>query len=113
MGRKVEIGRTDVATYLGGIVGRIRSDAMSLRGLARRDLEPGRKDLDGLADSLELTASLLGVVKQHLCRSCRLLDVVEHVTFGTELEVVRKSKRKGARDEQKEGKGRKGRRRKG
>lgn len=114
MGKMVETGRTDMSTFIGGVATRLKNDSMALRGLGRQDLDVERRDLDLLADSLEHTASLLDVVKKNLCVKCRMLDVVEHVTFGTELEIVRKSKKKGKKkDEQEKSEGREGRRKKG
>jgi hypothetical protein len=112
---KVEMERTDVATFLGGLASRLRNDALALTGLAWRHSHPGnadQEDLHGLArSSLERTAALLEAVKDRLWQRCQLLDVAEQVTLGAVPEVERKPKTKGARIHGKEeGQERKGRR---
>jgi len=111
----VETARTDLATMLSELAGRLRNDGLALTGLAWRESHPGsadHEDLHGLAGSLKRTAALLEAVKDRLCQTCQLLDVVEQVTFGTVPEVGRKPKTKGARIHGKEeGQERKGLRR--
>jgi hypothetical protein len=94
---KVETERTDVATFLSGLVSRLRNDALALIGFAWRHSRPGNsdhEDIHGLAGSLERTAVLLAVIKDRICQTCKLLDVTERAAFGTVSEVRRKSRRR-------------------
>ena len=115
MRNNVETARTDLATLLSELAGRLRNDGLALTGLVWRESHPGsadHEDLLGLAGSLERTAKVLEAIRDHLCQTCQMLDVAEQVTFGAVPEVGRKSKTKGARIHGKEeGHERKGRRR--
>lgn len=83
--RKVELDRTDVATFLSGLTSRLRNNALALTGLAWRHSHPGNadhEDLHDLAGSLERTAALLAAAKDRLCQKCKLQGVAVQVTFG-------------------------------
>jgi len=82
--KKVELDRTDVATFLSGLTSRLRNNALALTGLAWRHSRPGNADHDDLHDlagSLEQTATLLAAIKDRLCQKCMLLDVAVQITF--------------------------------
>lgn len=90
--KKVELDRTDVATFLSGLTSRLRNNALALTGLAWRHSHPGNADHDDLHDlagSLERTATLLAAAKDRLCQECQLHDVTEQVIFGAMPEVGR------------------------
>ena len=76
--------RTDMATYLAGLVARIRTDSLALRGIAGREHEPddlNHRELTDLADSLEWTAGMMELSRKQLCKKCGMIDVVKKVTF--------------------------------
>jgi len=115
--KRVVMEQTDVATYLADLVSRVRNDALAITGLAWRHSRPGESDfeeLHALSGSLERTAKILEAVKDRLCQICKVVDVAEHVTFGTVPEVGQEPKPEGGHDHgQEEGQERKAGRRKG
>ena len=115
MRNNVETARTDLATLLSELAGRLRNDGLALTGLAWRESHPGsadHEDLHGLAGSLERTAKVLEAIRDRLCGKCRMLDAVERVTFGKVPEADQEPKTKGERTHgQEEGQERQGGRR--
>lgn len=82
---KIELERPDLGTLLGSLASRLRNYGLSLMGRAFMDSKPGDqdfKDADRLWASLEDTAAMLDAVKTRLCRTCRLIEVVDEVAIG-------------------------------
>ena len=93
MKESMELERTDLATFMSGLAGKLRKDSLALRGHAGREHDPGdvqHKELTSLADSLEWTAALLDITKRQLCQKCRMGDVVEGVVFGVKAKAEKK-----------------------
>ncbi|MBI4303898.1 MAG: hypothetical protein HY665_06125 [Chloroflexi bacterium] len=77
---------TDVDTFLAGEADRLRVVATALRGLASDMGADGAesKVIHASAGELEAVARRLGVIREHLCRSCKVLDVEEGLRIGGE-----------------------------
>ncbi|MBI4564312.1 MAG: hypothetical protein HY716_06435 [Planctomycetes bacterium] len=79
----MQIG-TDVDTFLAGQADRLRVVAAALRGLAGdaggSTLDP--KVLHASAGELEAVARRLDPAREHLCRSCKVLEVEESMKIG-------------------------------
>ncbi|MBI4564277.1 MAG: hypothetical protein HY716_06255 [Planctomycetes bacterium] len=69
---------TDVDTFLAGEADRLRVIAAALRGLVGELSGEGleSKVLHAAAGELEAVARRLDTAREHLCRSCKVLEVV-------------------------------------
>jgi len=113
--KTVTTAETDLATWLARLASHLRNDRLSLLARVHLESSPGTRearDLAQLWDSLDCKAALMDAIKERLCTACRLMEITERVTLGTELDGDHGSSRKGGQGHEQEQGGRKvGRRR--
>lgn len=80
----IELWRTDVASFLGGLASRLRVHGQALHGMAAGDGDAASveaREKSEMAGDLEAVATYLDLLRKHLCPACRLIEMVERVSI--------------------------------
>lgn len=82
--RGIELWRTDVVSFLGGLASRLRVHGQALHGMAA--VEGYAASIEGrekseMAGDLEAVATYLDLLREHLCPACRLIEMVERLSI--------------------------------
>lgn len=83
-GHGIELWRTDVASFLGGLASRLRVHGEALRGMAAVEGDPASiesREKSEMVGDLDAVAATLDLLRNHLCPACRLIEMVERVSI--------------------------------
>lgn len=80
----IELWRTDLASFLGGLASRLRVHGHALQGMAAVEGDAASveaREKSEMVGDLEAVAAYLDLLREHLCPACRLIEMVERVSI--------------------------------